>query len=347
MMFRFKLLITISFILCTTFATAQSTSDALRYLETIGNQFQEISSKSMSYVSAASHGKGARKVEKRRTELLNTIKAAEADIRKMKPHNGDAAFRDSVISYLKINHIVLNEDFGKILNMEEIAEQSYDAMEAYLLAKERANEKLDRAYENVRTQQAVFAATHNIKLADGSSKLSQKIETSSKVFHYYNTIYLLFFKSFKNEAYVLDAVNRKDINAMEQTKNSLLESAEQDLRKLGPIHPYKGDATLKNACQQLLGFYKMEASQKIPEIINFQLKKENFEKMKAAIDAKRPAERTQQDIDNFNKTVKDYNDSATKINAIYNELDKKRNTLLEQWNKASDKFLDTYIPKHN
>ncbi len=323
------------------------TNEAYIYLETIGNEFYEISQSSMSYTSAASHGKSARKVDKRRTDLINTIKAAETRIRRMKPFAGDGSLRDSIVAYLVLDRIVMTEDYGKIMNMEEIAEQSYDAMEAYLFAKERAEEKLEAAYDRVGEQQKAFATKNSIKIVEGTSKLSRKLEKSGKVFSYYNKIYLLFFKSYKNEAYLMDAISRKDISAMEQTKNSLLQSAEQDLEKVGPIPAFNGDNSIKIACQQLLAFYKMEASQKISEIINFQLKQENFEKMNAALEAKRPADRTKEDIDNFNKAVKDYNEAVAKINALHNDLNKKRGTFLEQWNKATENFLDKHVPKHN
>lgn len=337
----------LTLVLVTGISSAYAQSEAYQYLETIGNEFQEISQNSMSYTSAASHGKSARKVEKRRTELINSIKAAETRIRRMKPFAGDASLRDSVVAYLVIDRIVMTEDYGKILNMEEIAEQSYDAMEAYLLAKEKAEEKLEAAYDRVGEQQKFFANRNNIKIVEGTSKLGKKLEKSGRVISYHNKVYLLFFKSYKNEAYLMDALNKKDISAMEQTKNTLLMSAEQDLEKLGPIPAFNGDNTLKTACQQMLAFYKMEASQKVPEMVNFLLKQENFEKMNKAIQAKRPADRSQTDIDNYNNAVKEFNAAVDKVNAMHNDLNKKRSALLEQWNNASENFLDKHVPKHN
>lgn len=337
----------LTLVLVTGISSAYAQSEAYQYLETIGNEFQEISQNSMSYTSAASHGKSARKVEKRRTELINSIKAAETRIRRMKPFAGDASLRDSVVAYLVIDRIVMTEDYGKILNMEEIAEQSYDAMEAYLLAKEKAEEKLEAAYDRVGEQQKFFANRNNIKIVEGTSKLGKKLEKSGRVISYHNKVYLLFFKSYKNEAYLMDALNKKDISAMEQTKNTLLMSAEQDLEKLGPIPAFNGDNTLKTACQQMLAFYKMEASQKVPEMVNFLLKQENFEKMNKAIQAKRPSDRSQTDIDNYNNAVKEFNAAVDKVNAMHNDLNKKRSALLEQWNNASENFLDKHVPKHN
>lgn len=146
---------------------------------------------------------------------------------------------------------------------------------------------------------------------------------------------------------MLVATSKNDISAMEQTKNALLTSAEQDLEKLGPMPAFNGDNSLKTACQQILAFYKMEASQKVPEMINFQLKQDNFEKMKAALDAKRPADRTKQDVDAYNKAVKEFNDGVNKINALNNDLNKKRNAVQDQWHNASENFLDKHVPKHN
>ncbi len=58
-------------ILCFSFlifnlATAQQKAPAVVYLETMGVEFQDVSKNIMSYTSAASHGKSAKKVEKRR-----------------------------------------------------------------------------------------------------------------------------------------------------------------------------------------------------------------------------------------------------------------------------------------
>ena len=46
---------------------------------------------------------------------------------------------------MKMYYNVLNDDYSKIINMEEIAEQSYDAMEAYILAQEMVDKKPEEA----------------------------------------------------------------------------------------------------------------------------------------------------------------------------------------------------------
>jgi hypothetical protein len=326
--------------------SAQNAAEAAEYMGVIAQHFEQISRSTMSYTSAASHGKSARKIDKRRTELLASVKTAGLEVRKLKPFYGDRSYRDSVLSYLQICNHVLNEDYGKILNLEEIAEQSYDAMEAYLLTKEKADEKLEQAFDVVKSQQQSFAARNNIKLVEGQSKLGSKLEKTSEVYNYYNKVYLLFFKSYKNEAYYLEATSREDVNAMEQTRNSLQSSSKEDLAKLSGLTHYKGDNTLKQACLQMLNFYQSEATTSGTEINNFLLRKSEFEKIKKAFEGKRASDRTKADIDTYNKAVNEFNAGIARYNAVTNDLNKRRSTLLNQWNKASTEFLDRHVPRY-
>jgi hypothetical protein len=340
-----KLFVLLLFSLLHSSLHAQS-PDAGEYLTQIGIQFNEIAKDLMSYTSATARGKGAKKVEKKRQEMIATLKQAEYNVRKLRPFKENSQLRDTVVSYLHLSRIVLSEDFGKIVNLEEVAEQTYDAMEAYLLAKELAYEKLNESFERVSAQQKAFVNEHQIKLVENDSELSKKLETAAKVNSYYNQVYLVFFKSYKNEAYLMDALAKGDVNAMEQTKNALAESSAEGLKKLAQIGLYDGDASLKNACSQLLTFMQLEVKEKMPGQIEFYLKKENYEKLKKAIDTKRPHERTQTDVDQFNKAVKDFNDGVIRYNTVNNELNKKRSTLFELWNKTCEDFLAKHVPRY-
>src|SRR5690242_9756583 len=107
------------FVLISLSSLAQS--DAVGYLDGIGQQFQKISHEMMSYTAAVNHGKSARKVEKRRTELIQQVKESETAVRKMKPFNGVSTLRDSVAAYFRMSGILLNRDYGKIVDLEEVA----------------------------------------------------------------------------------------------------------------------------------------------------------------------------------------------------------------------------------
>lgn len=271
------------------------------------------------------------------------IKASETNVRRMRPFK-DTRLRDSVAAYFRLSSIVINEDYEKILNMEDIAEQSYDGMEAYLLAKQLASEKIAKAHEAASREYRAFAAENNIQLVENESRLQNKLKQAGEVTEHYNVVYLLFFKSFKNEVYLMDALNRGDVAAMEQNRNALLGSATEDLEKLRSVEPFKSDASLKRACQKALSFYQNEAQVHTPKYIEFQLVKENYEKLQKVINNKKPKDRTQQDIDQYNKAVSDYNNEVNKINKLNEELNKKRSAMLKDWNDASSAFLSKHTP---
>jgi hypothetical protein len=322
----------------------QKIDNAGDYLSFIGKEFKQITTEMWDYTSAAAHGKSARTVENKRKEIVTQLTKSIAKISHLQDFKGDASYRDSVVSYLKLNKLVLNEDYAKIVDMEEIAEQSYDAMEAYMLAKEKADDKMSAASLMIDEQERKFAASNGITLLENDDKISKKLAEASKVYKYYNVIYLIFFKSYKQELYVLDAQNKGDFNAMEQNKNALAKTSAEGKTKLAEVKPYKGDGTVKAACLEMLTFYEKETT-KFTDISNYFLQKEKFEKIKTSFDAKKPAQRTKPDVDQFNAAVNDFNAATNKFNATNQDLNQNRNRLISKWNDSSEKMIDKFVPK--
>ncbi len=323
---------------------AQPFQNAGEYIGYIGKTNDAMSEKYISYMSGVSHGKSARKVEKRRQEVLNAIYDARANVQGLAPFQGDRSLKDSTVAYYKILVNVFNEDYGKIVNMEEIAEQSYDAMEAYLLAQKKAHEKLEQAATAWFETQKKFAANHNVNLIEDKSILAEKMKIADAVMSHYHEVYLIFFKSYKQEAYLLDAANRKDIVSIEQNINALKKFSEDGIEKLKSLKGYNNDPSLIMACRNILYFYKDEAA-KGATITDFLLKEENFGKIKKSFDAKSSAKRTQQDVDQFNKAVNDINGAVKNYNDQNEEFNKRRGQELDGWNNAVKDFLDMYMPE--
>jgi len=343
MKFRNSFLLSVLLFFFSFVSTAQDFQNPGEYMDYIGKSNETVTEKYLYYLSAVSHGKSARKVEKRREGVLSLIYETRLLMQAMPPFKGDKSYRDSTVAYLKILYSVFNEDYGKIVNMEEIAEQSYDAMEAYMLAQDKAQEKLKAAAEKRAAQQKVFAAKNNITLVENKSDLDNKMEAASQITNHYDEVYLAFFKPYKQEAYLLDAVNKKNIIAIEQNLSSLKQFAEEGLEKLKTINSPNGDASVIAACRSLLQFYKTEAKDGAG-FTDYFLKEEEFKKLKKEFDSKSSSKRTQADIDKFNNAVNDINDAGKNYNNINNSLNKTRASLLDDWNKAVKKFMDNYIP---
>ncbi|MEO8403871.1 MAG: hypothetical protein ABI480_04735 [Chitinophagaceae bacterium] len=324
-------------------SVAQTFETAVDYMEYISKANQALTEKYLFYLSGMSHGKNAKKVEKRRQELLQSISDTRFSIMGMPPFKGDRTLKDTTVAYLKILNIVFNEDYGKIVNMEEVAEQSYDLMEAYMLAKDKANEKLNEASDRQHKMQEQFAAKNNVTLVKSQSELDTKMQVAAEVMKHYNEVYLVFFKSYKQEAYLTDAVNKKNIISIEQNLNSLKKFSDDGLDKLKDLKGYNNDPSLIIACRNLMNFYKAEAA-KGSATTDFYLKEENFGKLKKQFDAKSGSKRTQADVDEFNKAVKDINDAGNAFNATNADLNKQRTAVNNDWEKAVKKYMDSYMP---
>ena len=323
---------------------AQDVSTPGGYLSTISEKVRNINQTYINYLSAVSHGKSAKKVEKLRLKTVNDIFNARGEVMGTGGYKGDKSLRDATAAYLKTCYLVFNEDYHKIVNMEEIAEQSYDAMEAYLLAQEKAGEKLEEAAELRNKMQTEFAQKHNIQLIDTKDELDGKMEKADRVNEYYNKIYLIFFKSYKQDAYLTDALNRNDINAVEQNRNALLTYATAGLEQILDTKPFDGDGTLLIACKNALLFYKELAEKKITGVTDFLLASENFNKVKKNFEAMPASKRTQADIDKFNKGVDEINSGANNFNKTNEAINKERNAVLKAWNNSVSKFMDDQMP---
>jgi Skp family chaperone for outer membrane proteins len=185
---RLKWMIIICLLIFSVSLSAQVYEHAADYIGFINKKREEITTKYMVYLSSMSHGKSARKVDKRRVDVVNSISDTKFEIMGMPPWKGDKSFRDSTVGYLKILNTVFNEDYHKIVNMEEIAEQSYDAMEAYMLAQDKAYEKLNEAADKQQEALKQFAAKNNVNLLEGSSEVGSKAKTANMVMAHCNEL---------------------------------------------------------------------------------------------------------------------------------------------------------------
>lgn len=336
-------LLIIAFIVLSLQGFSQTFENAGQYLEYFGKLNQELSQKYLTYLSAVSHGKSARKVEKRREEVVKAISDTKFNVMGTPPFKGDKTLRDTTLAYYKMLNSVFNEDYGKIVNMEEIAEQSYDLMEAYMLAQEKATEKLQEAQDRQRETEKRFAAKHNVTLIDGESEIGNKMKTANQVTKHYDAVYLVFFKSHKQEAYIMDAMDKQNVLSMEQNINTQKKNSEAGMEKLKTLTAYSNDPMLITACQQALDFYKEEANQ-FSTLTDFLMLQDKFAKEKKLFDSKPASKRTQQDIDQYNKSINDINAASNNFNKTNNDLNKKRSAMLDNWNKSVKKYMDTYIP---
>jgi hypothetical protein len=340
----------LSLVAITVFATSVQAQDPasspVAYMNAIENAQKDMDQKYMAYMSAAAHGRRARKLEKMRKQVLESITNSRYAIINLPFYKGDNTLRQSSIDYVALCYNVFNDDYNKIVNTEEIAEQSFDGMQAFILLQEKTNEKIKEASNKIHDAEKVFAAKYNVNLVEGSSELGEKMAIAGKLNHYRNQLYLIFFKCNWQDGQMIDAMNKKKVNDVEQSRGSIIRYADEGILALDSLKFFMGDATLGNACKEMLKYYKRMAENDVPKLTDYFLKQENFEKIKKAFDAKPSSSRTREDVDAFNKAVGEMNAGVKTYNDTNNKINKERSQAINEWEKTEKEFADKHMPRY-
>jgi hypothetical protein len=142
---------------------------------------------------------------------------------------------------------------------------------------------------------------------------------------------------------MIDALNKKNLTNVEQARNALIGYANDGLAALDTIKDFEGDHSLVNTCKTSLKIYKGIAENDIPQLTDFYLKQENFDKMKQSFDAKGESH-TKAEVDSYNKAVKDLNASVNSYNSTNTKSNSSRNQAVDAWTQTEKVFLDAHMP---
>jgi len=322
---------------------AQNIEDPGAYITAISNAQTEMRQKYMAYMSTVAHSHRARKIEKMRMATLESINNSKYKTSDIHIYKGDNSLRKSSIDYIDLCYRVFNDDYKHIVDMEEIAEQSFDEMQAYILLNEKTNEKIQEASDNMSKASKDFAKKYNVNLIETNDELGEKLSTANLLNNYRDKLYLIFFKCNWEDGEMVKAMNNKKVKDMEQARNSLTRYATEGLSGLDTLKTFQNDPALAVACRQTLDFYKKMAENDVPKLTEFYLKQEDFEKTKKAFER---SEQNKQQVDAYNKSVKDINSAANNYNQVNNNINNNRKQVLQNWDDAEKAFANDHMPHY-
>ncbi|QNA44569.1 LIC11966 family surface protein [Lacibacter sediminis] len=329
---------------CLVNVTAQP-DNPVEYMNMIEKAEEEANQKYLAYISTAAHSGRVKKIERMRQQVLDGIVSSRNKVIGLPIYKSDKTLWQSSIDYLKLLYLVFSEDYAKIVNMEDIAEQSFNEMQAYLLLQEKTSEKLSEA--NMKRQLATkeFAARNNVQLVDGGTdEFAEKMKKAGDVVEYRNTVYLLFFKCNWQWNELNKAIKTNKVTDIEQARNAVITYAKEGLAVLDTMKNFSGDPSLANACKYALNQFKRMSENDVPKMTDFILKSENFEKVKKSFDSKSQRDRTQQDIDAYNKAVNEMNAAVNTFNSTGKFIGDTQSNIINTYNKADKDFADRHTP---
>tara|TARA_R110000850_G_scaffold277086_1_gene422380 strand:+ start:113957 stop:114994 length:1038 start_codon:yes stop_codon:yes gene_type:complete len=325
---------------------AQNFNSPVDYLEFIGKEQTSISKSMWNYNKSIAHSRKAKRIDATRNQLVKTIQAAKNKIEKLEDgYNGDMDYHVKILDYLTISENMINNDYEKIIDMKEIAEQSYDLMEAYIKTQESINEKYKNESDKVVAAQTEFAKKYNINLIEDENDLSKKLKISNEVFSYQNQLYLIFFKANFTFGQLNEALALNDITAIQQNGNTLEFYAKEGLEAIENIEAYNKDVSLLNTTRTSLQYFEKSAVNYTNQVIDFLEYNIQFEEIKNALERKSEKKRTKEEVDRYNKMVGEINKKVKSYNTANQKFINDVNRLNQQWDNTSSQFVAKHIPK--
>lgn len=341
-----KTLLTIFVLFTLITAKAQDFKTPVDYLNFIGKETDVISKNTWNYTKAVAHSKSARKIDATRKTLVKSIQNAAKKIANLKEgYKGDTEYRDQLLSYLSISEKYINDDYGKIIDMQEVAEQSYDFMEAYIMARDLVNEKINEEVEKLNTYQKHFGKKYSIQISEDNSAIGKKMKASNAVFKYHTEMYLIFFKVNVTDMNLMKSIQKKDLNAIQQNASSLELYANEGLEKLKNSVPFDKDSSLLTSTKKALEFYKKEALVLTPKVVSFLMLNQQAEDTKESLEKKLEKERTKQEIDSFNALIKEVNKEASVYNKLNATFYQDKFAVNTNWEQTGEQFISKHVPK--
>jgi hypothetical protein len=254
-------------------------------------------------------------LESKRKEVMDQIVQSTGKIKNMPPLDNDTRLRDEAVETLLEYQHAFELDYKDIIGLKKKSKDSFEAMEAYWKAEDKAEQKVNKATSRLRKAQQVYASKNNMKIVDGKEDaLEKKMAKISAVNAYWREIYFQFFKVSKEYDLLWNILADEKAEPVDHQRKQVMKAAESALPVLRSKPGFNGDVEFRDQTITLLEYYEHVA-------------KLDFEKITAVL----AATPTQEEIDLVNSII-------TKCNA-----DNER--LVYNWNIASQDLFKKNVDK--
>ncbi len=315
---------------------SQKFTDAKRYAAVIDKQHSKVVKDLLSFSNAVSKNEKTKDIVSLNKALLIELNKSQLAIAAMPPFKANKDFKDSAAAFMKNCFNLVNVDYGKISTATPAALKSPDNMKDLLSAKVTATENLKALNISYDTALQKFYRPAN------KDVFSDKFQQAIDVNIYYNKIYLLYFKTYNAEFYLLESIKKRDGNSVEQNKKIVYQSAQDGLKALDTTKAFNGDNALVKKCQALLTFYADESDSKMDKLSDYFSAAKEFGKTRSDYEKKQA--HTKDEVKEYEKAVSEFNKALNGFNNTSHDLDRKRERSLKKWNKAMAGFLDKHLP---
>ncbi len=315
-----KYILLIGFTFITTMTFAQTFEQPVEYNNFIVTQMNGVVGKNLEYISQSVHSENFEQIELKRKNVLKQIESAHKAISTTKAYEKGESLQSECVAVLNLYKGVFGAEMEEVNILKEGSQASFEAMETYFSAQDKAEKNLARATDRFYRAQKSFLKSHDIKMeVSEDEEQNNVLQEISDVNQYVRDLYLIYFQMTKYSTIFLESAGNNDKAGIDGKRKRLVSAANRASEKLNKIPGFKGDNAFLNATKKLVTLYK-------------DLGKNGFVDIVKVVKSKQE-DLTQTDVDAYNKAIEKLNTKAPMLN--------------NEFNKAQMELLKKYIPKHN
>lgn len=237
--------------------------------------------KNFEYISFNVHSEEFERMEAKRKEVMQQIIQSKEKIKSMPALEGDTHLRDEAVEALLEYQHAFELDYKDIIGLKKKSKDSYEAMESYWKAEDKAEEKVNKATNRLRKAQQTYASKNNMTVADGKTDnaLDQKMARITAVNNYWREIYLPFFKVSKEYDLLWDVLSREKSDPIDRQRGQVIRAASDVLPLLKAKPAFNGDVEFRDQTIDLLEYYQRVAETDFTKIVEVLSKKPTSEEI--------------------------------------------------------------------
>lgn len=301
----------------------QEFAHPIDYNNYIVEEMNLIVMKNLEYISQSVHSDNFEAIEAKRKNVIRQIKASHKRVHGQKAYEGGGQLKIESLAVLETYQKVFEMELSEANMLKQTSQESYEAMEKYFKAQDRAEKNLGLASERFQKASKRFAKKHKIDNlraeAEEGGMVENELKRISDVNEYTRKLFLAYFKVSKQNGIFFDAVNAQEKAGLEGKRRRVAMTASSVLDNLNTMKGFRGDTDFLEKTKALVLFYKNIANNGYKSIVKV-VKKEQADLVK-------------EDIDGYNEAIEKSNRESPR--------------LLNAFNEAQKHLLQKNIPKHN
>lgn len=237
--------------------SAQSFKDPVEYYNYIAERQRQVLNKHIRYVSHSVHSDNFRDIERRRIQLIKELNQSIRQLERIEPLKGDNKLRNTAIEVFEEYLAAFNIEFKESLSLKESSQDSFEAMEKYFAAQDKAEEKLQKSGEKFDKAVEGFVEKHEMQFEEGDeNEIADQFKITGEVNSYTRELFLLYFKVSKSNAGFADALNERKAGKMAKAREALIVSTVESLQAMETKSDFKGDKSLLIKTKALIEYYQ-------------------------------------------------------------------------------------------